>query len=108
MPRTTTGRVAAGSYVLVVIVLGVLSFTIPNGYVAFLWWDMVATFPACFLVPMTFWAFGSVTAALGVTVPEWLSFIWVILTFSGAACLNVWLAGRLTSQGRSEPATRAQ
>ena len=104
MPRTTTGRVAAGVYVLVVTVLGILAFTIPDGDVAFLWWDIVVTFPASFLAMLTFWALGAANAALGVNAPEWLSFIWVILTFAGAACLNVWLAGSLVAQHRLERA----
>ena len=107
MPRTTAGRLAAGVYVLFVTVLGVLAFTVPDGDVAFRLWDMVATFPACFLVMLAFWVFGAVTAALGVDTPVWLSFIWVVFIFSGAACLNVWLAGRLASQGRSESAVKA-
>ncbi len=108
MPRTTTGRVASSVYVLVVAVLALLAFTIPDGYVAFLWWDIVVTFPASFLVMLTFWALGAATAALGVSAPEWLLFIWVILTFAGAACLNVWLAGSLVAQRRLERAPRPE
>lgn len=113
MPRTTTGRVVAGVYVLVVIVMGILAFTIPEGYVAFLCWDSIATFPTSIVVLMTFSAFGSVTAALGVNTPEWLAAILIVPAFIGAACVNVWIAGsfvragRFTSQGRGEPAAKA-